>query len=104
MKWLQKGFLPPKVKEQMVSQVGDYQAGKLTVTLLNGTLIQKVEIIRDLKLKNSLRVCYNCGTLIDEVFSSENTGADYCSKKCAMADSGHARNFFPQNTERQKLK
>ena len=46
MELLKKGQLPPKVKELIVSKVGNYQAEKLTATLLNGTLAQKADIIK----------------------------------------------------------
>lgn len=88
MKWLQKGLLPPTVKEMMVSKVGSYQAEKLTATLLNGTLAQKAEIIQDLELEDHLRVCYNCGKLITEGYMEENDSSTYCSKECAIADIG----------------
>lgn len=58
MEWLNKGQLPPKVKELIVSKVGNDQAEKLTATLLNGTLAQKADIIKDLNLEDYLRVCY----------------------------------------------
>lgn len=61
MEWLKKDELPPKVKEIIVSKVGNYQAEKLTATLLNGTLEQKVDIIKDLNLEEYLSVCNNCG-------------------------------------------
>ena len=51
MELLKKGQLPPKVKELIVSKVGNYQAEKLAATLLNGTLAQKADII-------------NCGNII----------------------------------------
>ena len=89
MKWLQKGSLPPKVREQMISRIGSYQAEKLTATLLNGTLAQKIEIIRDLKLKDNLRVCYNCGKLIDEGFVDEDANISYCSRECAVENMNY---------------
>ena len=51
MELLKKGQLPPKVKELIVSKVGNYQAEKLTATLLNGTLAQKADIIKELLMK-----------------------------------------------------
>lgn len=58
-----KNALPYKVKEALVSKVGNYQAEKLTETLLNGTLAQKVDIIKDFNLEDCL-TNNNCGNII----------------------------------------
>lgn len=58
-----KNALPYKVKEALVSKVGNYQAEKLTETLLNGTLAQKVDIIKDFNLEDCL-TNDNCGNII----------------------------------------
>lgn len=58
-----KNVLPYKVKEALVSKVGNYQAEKLTETLLNGTLAQKVDIIKDFNLEDCL-TNDNCGNII----------------------------------------
>ena len=58
-----KNALPCKVKEAIVSKVGNYQAEKLTETLLNGTLAQKVDIIKDFNLEDCL-TNNNCGNII----------------------------------------
>lgn len=58
-----KNALPYKVKEALVSKVGNYQAEKLTATLLNGTLEQKADIIKDFNLEDCLTT-NNCGNII----------------------------------------
>lgn len=58
-----KNCLPYKVKEALVSKVGNYQAEKLTATLLNGTLEQKADIIKDFNLEDCLTT-NNCGNII----------------------------------------
>ena len=58
-----KNALPYKVKEALVSKVGNYQAEKLTETLLNGMLAQKVDIIKDFNLEDCL-TNDNCGNII----------------------------------------
>lgn len=58
-----KNALPYKVKEALVSKVGNYQAEKLTETLLNGTLAQKVDIIKDFNLEDCL-TNDNCRNII----------------------------------------
>lgn len=58
-----KKALPYKVKEALVSQVGNYQAEKLAATLLNGTLAQKKDIIKDFNLEDCLAT-NNCGNII----------------------------------------
>lgn len=58
-----KNALPYKVKEALVPKVGNYQAEKLTETLLNGTLAQKVDIIKDFNLEDCL-TNDNCGNII----------------------------------------
>lgn len=58
-----KNALPYKVKEALVSKVGNYQAEKLTETLLNGTLAQKEDIIKDFNLEDCL-TNDNCGNII----------------------------------------
>lgn len=58
-----KNALPYKVKEALVSKVGNYQAEKLTETLLNGTLAQKEGIIKDFNLEDCL-TNDNCGNII----------------------------------------
>lgn len=58
-----KNVLPYKVKEALVSQVGNYQAEKLAATLLNGTLAQKEDIIKDFNLEDCL-TNDNCGNII----------------------------------------
>lgn len=58
-----KKCLPYKVKEVLVSKVGNYQAEKLTATLLDGTLAQKTDIIKDFNLEDSLAT-NNCGNII----------------------------------------
>lgn len=58
-----KKVLPYKVKEAIVSQVGNYQAEKLAATLLNGTLAQKKDIIKDFNLEDCLAT-NNCGNII----------------------------------------
>lgn len=58
-----KNALPYKVKEALVSKVGNYQAEKLTETLLNGTLAQKEGIIKDFNLEDCLTT-NNCGNII----------------------------------------
>lgn len=58
-----KNALPYKVKEALVSKVGNYQAEKLAETLLNGTLAQKKDIIKDFNLEDCL-TNYNCGNII----------------------------------------
>lgn len=58
-----KNALPYKVKEALVSKVGNYQAEKLTETLLNGTLAQKEGIIKDFNLEDCL-MTNNCGNII----------------------------------------
>lgn len=63
MELLKKGQLPPKVKELIVSKVGNYQAEKLAATLLNGTLAQKEDIIKDFNLEDCL-TNDNCGNII----------------------------------------
>ena len=88
MELLKKGQLPPKVKELIVSKVGNYQAEKLTATLLNGTLAQKAYIIKDLNLEDYLRVCYNCGKLITNGYIEEGCIASYCSMSCIIKDLG----------------
>lgn len=84
MKWLKKGQLPPKVKEILVSKVGNYQAEELTKTLLKGTLVQKAEIIRDLNLKDYLRVCNCCGKVITKSYVVVGSKDSYCSMSCAL--------------------
>lgn len=63
MEWFKKGQLPPKVKELIVSKVGNYQAEKLIATLLDGTLAQKADIIKDFNLEDCLTT-NNCGNII----------------------------------------
>lgn len=58
-----KKCLPYKVKEVLVSKVGNYQAEKLTATLLDGTLAQKTDIIKDFNLEDCLAP-NNCGNII----------------------------------------
>ena len=58
-----KNALPYKVKESLVSKVGNYQAEKLAATLLNGTLAQKKDIIKDFNLEDCL-TNDNCGNII----------------------------------------
>lgn len=58
-----KNALPYKVKEALVSKVGNYQAEKLAATLLNGTLAQKKDIIKDFNLEDCL-TNDNCGNII----------------------------------------
>ena len=58
-----KNVLPYKVQEALVSQVGNYQAEKLAATLLNGTLAQKTDIIKDFNLEDCLAT-NNCGNII----------------------------------------
>lgn len=58
-----KNALPYKVKETLVSKVGNYQAEKLIETLLNGTLAQKEGIIKDFNLEDCL-TNDNCGNII----------------------------------------
>lgn len=58
-----KKCLPYKVKEVLVSKVGNYQAEKLTATLLDGTLAQKADIIKDFNLEDCL-MPNHCGNII----------------------------------------
>lgn len=58
-----KKSLPYKVKEVLVSKVGNYQAEKLTATLLDGTLAQKADIIKDFNLEDCLTTNH-CGNII----------------------------------------
>lgn len=88
MEWFKKDQLPPKVKELIVSKVGNYQAEKLIATLLDGTLAQKADIIKDLNLEDYLRVCYNCGKLITKGYMEEGCIASYCSMSCIIKDLG----------------
>lgn len=88
MEWLNKGQLPPRVKEILISKVGNYQAEKLTATLLNGTLAQKADIIKDLNLEDYLRVCYNCGKLITNGYMEVGSITSYCSMSCIIKSLG----------------
>lgn len=58
-----KKCLPYKVKEVLVSKAGNYQAEKLTATLLDGTLAQKADIIKDFNLEDCLTTNH-CGNII----------------------------------------
>lgn len=84
---LKEKELPPITIKELETRVGNFEAKKFAETLLNGTMEQKQEVVKDLEL-DTIKVCQHCGKLITEGYEDEDDYSFFCSKECAVAEVG----------------